>query len=80
VTHYCLLFQIIRRLDKISELLCLVSDAAEACRHTHFHRDYVEHANRAHMKLQQFLAFLNTHQKLYEACCYALQNQYVTFH
>jgi intermediate peptidase len=69
--------EIVRRLDRISELLCLVSDATEACRHTHSRGDYVDYANRAHMKLGHFLATLNTHQGLYEACRVALQNQHL---
>ncbi|KAJ3087388.1 Mitochondrial intermediate peptidase [Quaeritorhiza haematococci] len=57
----------VKRLDKLSDILCSVVDTAELVRNVHPEAGWVEGANRAHAVLSNFLNRLNTHSGLYEA-------------
>ncbi|KAL2654121.1 hypothetical protein R1flu_022249 [Riccia fluitans] len=57
----------IRAFDDISDVVCTVVDAAELCRSTHSDKDFVREANKASMKLYEYLQYLNSHPVLYKA-------------
>ncbi|KAJ8771406.1 hypothetical protein K2173_026583 [Erythroxylum novogranatense] len=59
--------EIIRSMDEISDTVCSVIDSAELCRHTHPDREFVEEANKASMRMNEYLHYLNTNHKLYAA-------------
>ncbi|KAG4172621.1 hypothetical protein ERO13_A11G007600v2 [Gossypium hirsutum] len=59
--------EIIRAMDEISDTVCSVVDSAELCRQTHPARGFVEEANKASMKINVYLHFLNTNHTLYNA-------------
>ncbi|XP_021842214.2 mitochondrial intermediate peptidase, mitochondrial isoform X2 [Spinacia oleracea] len=59
--------EIIRAMDEISDTVCSVVDSAELCRHTHPNREFVEQANVASMRMDEYLHFLNTNHNLYNA-------------
>ncbi|KAI3835452.1 hypothetical protein MKX03_034542 [Papaver bracteatum] len=59
--------EIIRAMDEISDTVCSVVDSAELCRNTHPDREYVEEANKATMRIHEYLHFLNTNHCLYNA-------------
>ncbi|XP_006854483.3 probable mitochondrial intermediate peptidase, mitochondrial isoform X1 [Amborella trichopoda] len=63
----------IRAMDEISDTVCSVVDSAELCRNTHPDREYVEEANKASMKIYEYLHFLNTNHTLYKAVVRAEQ-------
>ncbi|KAK9292479.1 hypothetical protein L1049_020452 [Liquidambar formosana] len=47
--------EIIRAMDEISNTVCSVVDSAELCRHTHPDRQFVEEANKAAMRINEYL-------------------------
>lgn len=47
--------EIIRAMDEISDTVCSVVDSAELCRNTHPDREYVEEANKATMRIHEYL-------------------------
>ncbi|URD98920.1 Peptidase family M3, partial [Musa troglodytarum] len=47
--------EIIRAMDEISDTVCSVIDSAELCRNTHPDREYVEEANKASMRINEYL-------------------------
>ncbi|KAI9358891.1 hypothetical protein DFJ73DRAFT_793900 [Zopfochytrium polystomum] len=57
----------VRRLDRLSDMLCGVLDAAELIQNVHPDPQAVAAANAAHAVLSNFLNQLNTHTKLYQA-------------
>ncbi|KAL3686148.1 hypothetical protein R1sor_004170 [Riccia sorocarpa] len=57
----------IRAFDDISDVVCTVVDAAELCRNTHPDKDFVREANKASMKIYEYLQYLNSHPVLYKA-------------
>ncbi|XP_010919044.1 mitochondrial intermediate peptidase, mitochondrial isoform X2 [Elaeis guineensis] len=59
--------EVIRVMDEISNTVCSVIDSAELCRNTHPDREYVEEANKASMRIHEYLHFLNTNYSLYNA-------------
>ncbi|KAF3433125.1 hypothetical protein FNV43_RR24227 [Rhamnella rubrinervis] len=59
--------EVIRAMDEISNTVCSVVDSAELCRHTHPDREFVEEANKASMRINEYLHYLNTNHILYEA-------------
>ncbi|CAM6092610.1 unnamed protein product [Calypogeia fissa] len=59
--------EVIRAFDDISDVVCTVVDAAELCRNTHPDKEFVHEANKASMKLYEYLQYLNSHQVLYKA-------------
>ncbi|OMO98080.1 Peptidase M3A/M3B [Corchorus olitorius] len=59
--------EIIRAMDEISDTVCTVVDSAEFCRQTHPAREFVEEANKASMRINEYLHFLNTNHTLYNA-------------
>ncbi|XP_072985916.1 mitochondrial intermediate peptidase, mitochondrial [Typha latifolia] len=59
--------EIIRAMDEISDTVCSVIDSAELCRNTHPDREYVEEADKASMRIYEYLHFLNTNISLYNA-------------
>ncbi|XP_021725771.1 probable mitochondrial intermediate peptidase, mitochondrial [Chenopodium quinoa] len=59
--------EIIRAMDEISDTVCSVVDSAELCRHTHPDREFVEQANVASMRMDEYLHYLNTNHCLYNA-------------
>nr|DAD33704.1 TPA_asm: hypothetical protein HUJ06_012555 [Nelumbo nucifera] len=61
-------------MDEISDTVCSVVDSAELCRNTHPDREFVEEANRAAMKIHEYLHFLNTNHSLYNAVIKAEQD------
>eukprot|EP01018_Ginkgo_biloba_P008117 Gb_04816 [translate_table: standard] len=63
----------IRAMDDISDTICTVVDSAELCRNTHPDREYVEEANKASMKIYEYLHYLNTNHVLYNAVIEAEQ-------
>jgi len=54
-------------LDEISNEICSVVDVAEVCRHTHPSKEYVQAAERAYVRLQDYVASLNADEGLYNA-------------
>ncbi|TPX60876.1 hypothetical protein SpCBS45565_g07392 [Spizellomyces sp. 'palustris'] len=56
----------VKRLDRLSDILCSVVDTAELIRHVHPDGRFVRSANDAHGILSNFMNQLNTHQGLYE--------------
>ncbi|KAK7259831.1 hypothetical protein RIF29_25446 [Crotalaria pallida] len=69
--------EIIRAMDEISDTVCSVIDSAELCRHTHPNREYVEEANKASMKMHEYLHYLNTNLDLYDAVKKAEQESHM---
>ncbi|KAJ4956022.1 hypothetical protein NE237_012805 [Protea cynaroides] len=65
--------EIIRAMDEISDTVCSVVDSAELCRNTHPDREYVDEANKASMKIHEYLHFLNTNHSLYDSVLKAEQ-------
>ncbi|PON56238.1 Peptidase M3A/M3B [Parasponia andersonii] len=59
--------EIIGAMDEISDTICSVVDSAELCRHTHPDREFVEEANKAWMRINEYLHYLNTNHTLYDA-------------
>ncbi|XP_022736713.1 mitochondrial intermediate peptidase, mitochondrial isoform X2 [Durio zibethinus] len=59
--------EIIRAMDEISDTVCSVVDSAELCRQTHPARGFVQEANKASMRINEYLHFLNTNHTLYNA-------------
>lgn len=47
--------EIIRAMDEISDKVCSVVDSAELCRNTHPDREFVEEANKASMRINDYL-------------------------
>ncbi|XP_031381325.1 mitochondrial intermediate peptidase, mitochondrial isoform X2 [Punica granatum] len=58
---------VVRAMDEISDTVCSVVDSAELCRHTHPDREYVEEANKASLRINEYLHYLNTDHSLYDA-------------
>ncbi|MED6176682.1 Mitochondrial intermediate peptidase [Stylosanthes scabra] len=46
---------VMRAMDEISDTVCCVMDSAELCRHTHPNREFVEEANNASVRINQYL-------------------------
>ncbi|GMH08798.1 hypothetical protein Nepgr_010638 [Nepenthes gracilis] len=59
--------EIIRAMDEISDTVCSVVDSAELCRHTHSNRNFIEEANKAALRMDEYLHYLNTNHILYKA-------------
>ncbi|GMP24118.1 hypothetical protein CsSME_00001508 [Camellia sinensis var. sinensis] len=59
--------EIIQAMDEISDTVCSVVDSAELCRHTHPDREFVVEANKAAMRINEYLHYLNTNHTLYNA-------------
>ncbi|KAG0502811.1 hypothetical protein HPP92_002883 [Vanilla planifolia] len=59
--------EIIKVMDDISNTVCSVIDSAELCRNTHPDRDFVEEANKASMRMSEYMHHLNTNLSLYNA-------------
>ncbi|KAJ1548075.1 hypothetical protein HK405_004288 [Cladochytrium tenue] len=59
--------QTVRRLDRLSDILCSVLDAAELVQNVHPDARVVAAANAAHAEMTTYLNQLNTHPSLYEA-------------
>ncbi|EFH40376.1 predicted protein [Arabidopsis lyrata subsp. lyrata] len=59
--------EIIKAMDEISDTVCCVVDSAELCRQTHPDREFVEEANKAAIKMNDYLHHLNTNHTLYAA-------------
>jgi len=55
------------QLDQISRTVCNVIDAAELCRSAHADPQWRDAANNAFLVLQDYIATLNTDQRLYNA-------------
>ncbi|CAM9000890.1 unnamed protein product [Rhodiola kirilowii] len=66
--------EIIIAMDEISDTVCSVVDSAELCRHTHPDRDFVQEANKASMRINEYLHYLNTNHTLYNAVIKAEEN------
>lgn len=60
------LFQVVKNLDRLSDLLCGVIDLAELVRNAHPDRVWVEAANHAYESLCEFMNVLNTNVGLYQ--------------
>ncbi|KAI9005636.1 hypothetical protein DFJ74DRAFT_691592 [Hyaloraphidium curvatum] len=61
------LYRVVRRLDRLSDVVCSVVDAAEVIRNIHPDPRWVAAADEVHAQLSSYLNQLNTHQGLYEA-------------
>ncbi|XP_044468095.1 mitochondrial intermediate peptidase, mitochondrial isoform X2 [Mangifera indica] len=59
--------EIIRTMDEISDTVCSVVDSAELCRQTHPDNEFVNEANKASMRINEYLHYLNTNHTLYDA-------------
>ncbi|XP_038896956.1 mitochondrial intermediate peptidase, mitochondrial isoform X1 [Benincasa hispida] len=59
--------EVVRAMDEISNTVCSVFDSAELCRQTHPDREFVEEANKAAMRMNEYFHFLNTNHTLYSA-------------
>ncbi|TPX60897.1 hypothetical protein PhCBS80983_g01423 [Powellomyces hirtus] len=57
----------VKRLDRLSDILCSVVDSAELIRNVHPDKKFVDAANDAHMALSSIINQLNTHQELYQS-------------
>ncbi|KAB1208180.1 putative mitochondrial intermediate peptidase, mitochondrial [Morella rubra] len=69
--------EIIRAMDEISDTVCSVVDSAELCRHTHPDREFIEEANKASMRINEYLHYLNTNHSLYDAIRKAEQEKHL---
>ncbi|CAA0836711.1 Probable mitochondrial intermediate peptidase-mitochondrial [Striga hermonthica] len=69
--------EIINAMDEISDTVCTVVDSAELCRHTHPDREFVEEANKASLRINEYLHFLNSNCSLYHAIIKAEQNHHM---
>ncbi|KAL5744367.1 hypothetical protein ACOSQ2_027483 [Xanthoceras sorbifolium] len=69
--------QVIRAMDEISNTVCCVVDSAELCRQTHPDREFVEEANKASMRINEYLHYLNTNHILYDAVKKAEQDSHL---
>ncbi|KAF2311734.1 hypothetical protein GH714_026456 [Hevea brasiliensis] len=69
--------EIIQAMDEISDTVCSVVDSAELCRHTHPDREFVEEANKASMRINEYLHYLNTNHTLYAAVKRAEQDDHL---
>ncbi|KAL1292551.1 hypothetical protein HN51_053131 [Arachis hypogaea] len=58
---------IMRTMDEISDTVCCVVDSAELCRHTHPNREFLQEANKASFRINEYLHYLNTNHDLYNA-------------
>lgn len=47
--------EIIKAMDEVSNTVCSVVDSAELCRNTHPDREFVEEANKASMRINEYL-------------------------
>ena len=56
---------VVKRVDRISDILCSVIDASEMIRNVHPHPEWIEAASQSYVSLHNFLNQLNTHQGLY---------------
>ncbi|KAJ3328070.1 Mitochondrial intermediate peptidase [Blyttiomyces sp. JEL0837] len=63
----------VKRLDRLSDLICSVVDAAEVMQNIHPDPVVVKAANRAFVVINSYLNQLNTNQKLYETLQRAIQ-------
>ncbi|GAB2265363.1 Mitochondrial intermediate peptidase [Dionaea muscipula] len=72
--------EIIRAMDEISDTVCSVVDSAELCRNTHPDREFVDEANKAAVRMSEYLhvrhLFLNTDHILYKAVIKAEQESH----
>lgn len=59
--------ELMRAMDEISDTVCSVVDSAELCRQTHPNREFVEEADKAAMKINEYLHYLNTSHDIYDA-------------
>ncbi|TFK30896.1 mitochondrial intermediate peptidase [Coprinopsis marcescibilis] len=59
------LSQVVKNLDRLSDMLCGVIDLAELVRNAHPDRLWIEAANHAYETLCEFMNVLNTHTGLY---------------
>lgn len=64
-----------KRLDRLSDLLCSVVDTAELVRHVHPEPSWVEASNEAHALMSNYLNTLNTNTELYDALKLASQEK-----
>ncbi|XP_041007330.1 mitochondrial intermediate peptidase, mitochondrial isoform X1 [Juglans microcarpa x Juglans regia] len=69
--------EIIRAMDEISDTVCSVVDSAELCRNTHPDREFTEEANKAAMRINEYLHYLNTNHVLYDAVRKAEQEDHL---
>lgn len=60
------LTKVVKRLDRLSDMLCGVIDLAELVRNAHPDRAWVNAANDAYESMCEFMNVLNTHVGLYE--------------
>ncbi|KAI9003094.1 hypothetical protein BC832DRAFT_532368 [Gaertneriomyces semiglobifer] len=61
------LHKTVKRLDKLSDILCSVLDTAELVRNVHPDRTWVRAADSVHVALNSFMNELNTNRELYAA-------------
>ncbi|KAI0227340.1 Mitochondrial intermediate peptidase [Massospora cicadina] len=71
---------IVKRLDRLSDLLCSIIDYAEFVRSNHPNRRYVNHANQAYLKMASYMNQLNTTPRLYQALKKVLSDPGVVTH
>lgn len=69
---------LVKRLDRLSEILCSVVDTAELVRHVHPALDWCNEAEQAHQKITRFLNQLNTNVELYAALDSALSSPQIS--
>ncbi|KXS12768.1 zincin, partial [Gonapodya prolifera JEL478] len=68
------LAHIVKRLDRLSDEVCAVVDAAEVVRSLHPEAEWRDAADEAHGEVSALLNRLNTHRELYEALDRATSN------
>ncbi|KAJ9067685.1 Mitochondrial intermediate peptidase [Entomophthora muscae] len=68
-------FYIVKRLDRLSDLLCSVIDFAEFVRSNHPSKRYAAHANQAYLQMASYMNQLNTTPQLYQALKKVLSNK-----
>ncbi|PKU62161.1 mitochondrial intermediate peptidase [Dendrobium catenatum] len=60
--------EVINAMDEISNTVCSVIDSAELCRNTHPDREFVEEANKASMRISEYLHMLHLSRASMMAC------------
>ncbi|KAJ3151390.1 Mitochondrial intermediate peptidase [Geranomyces michiganensis] len=68
----------VKRLDRLSDILCLIVDSAELVRNVHPDAHFAKAANDAHAALSSVINQLNTHQELFNALKRVMANDAIS--
>jgi intermediate peptidase len=70
---------VVRGLDRVSDTICSIADAAELCANVHPDPAWITGADTAIGMLSEYLNKLNTSQELYELASFAVNSKFVPF-